>query len=279
MRGLNALDFVVIVAYLVGITLLGMWVGRRQRDAKDYFVADREIPWWAVMFSIVASETSALTFISIPGLAYVDESRISPDRGRLPRRPHRRSRTRCCRATTRGISSRRTRCSRQRFGLATRRFTSIVFMVTRGMADSVRVFATAVPIALIIGPLLPPRRGDAGGGARARHADDSLYDPRRHARGGLDGDRAGVGLPHRRHLGDGPRGPSRARRMGRDHSRGVGGGKAQDRQLVHRVRPAEHDVRRYHRRRVSRRWRRTARISSSCSACCRRGRSRRRRPR
>src|SRR5207247_341165 len=42
-----------------------------------------------------------------------------------------------------------------RFGLATRRFTSIVFMVTRGMADSVRVFATAVPIALIIGPLLP----------------------------------------------------------------------------------------------------------------------------
>src|SRR5690242_21086585 len=71
MRGLNALDFVVIIAYLVGITLLGIYVGRRQRDAKDYFVADREIPWWAVLFSIVASETSALTFISIPGLAYV----------------------------------------------------------------------------------------------------------------------------------------------------------------------------------------------------------------
>ena len=71
MRGLNALDIVVIIAYLLGITLLGIWVGRRQRDAKDYFVADREIPWWAVMFSIVASETSALTFISIPGLAYI----------------------------------------------------------------------------------------------------------------------------------------------------------------------------------------------------------------
>ena len=70
MRGLNALDFLVIVAYLVGVTLLGIWVGRRQRDANDYFVADRAIPWWAVMFSIVASETSALTFISIPGLAY-----------------------------------------------------------------------------------------------------------------------------------------------------------------------------------------------------------------
>src|SRR6187200_1811072 len=70
MRGLNALDFLVIVAYLVGVTLLGIWVGRRQRDANDYFVADRAIPWWAVLFSVVASETSALTFISIPGLAY-----------------------------------------------------------------------------------------------------------------------------------------------------------------------------------------------------------------
>src|ERR687889_2272285 len=71
MRGLNALDLIVIVAYLVGITALGVWVGRRQKDAQDYFVADRNIPWWAVLFSIVASETSALTFISIPGLAYL----------------------------------------------------------------------------------------------------------------------------------------------------------------------------------------------------------------
>ena len=71
MRGLNGLDFVVIAAYLVGITALGIYVGRKQKDSKDYFVADRSIPWWAVMISVVASETSALTFISIPGLAYV----------------------------------------------------------------------------------------------------------------------------------------------------------------------------------------------------------------
>src|SRR3982750_2914721 len=70
MRGLNALDFLVILAYLVGITVLGIWVGRRQKDSKDYFVADREIPWWAVMFSVVASETSALTFLTVPGTAY-----------------------------------------------------------------------------------------------------------------------------------------------------------------------------------------------------------------
>jgi SSS family transporter len=154
MRGLDALDFVVIIAYLVGITLLGIWVGRRQRDAKDYFVADREIPWWAVMFSIVATETSALTFISIPGLAYTTNlgfleiaagylvGRIVLAYTLLPRYYE-------------GNLVTAYALLEQRFGLATRRFTSIVFMATRGMADSVRVFATAVPIALIIGPLLP----------------------------------------------------------------------------------------------------------------------------
>ena len=69
-RTVNLFDIIVVAAYLAGTTLLGIWVGRRQRDAKDYFVAGREIPWWAVLFSVVASETSALTFISIPGLAY-----------------------------------------------------------------------------------------------------------------------------------------------------------------------------------------------------------------
>jgi len=154
MRGLNGLDFVVIAAYLIGITLLGVYVGRRQRDAKDYFVADREIPWWAVMFSIVASETSALTFISIPGLAYVGNlgflevavgylaGRIALAYTLLPRYYE-------------GNLVTAYALLEKRFGLAARRFTSIVFMVTRGMADSVRVFATAVPIALIIGPLLP----------------------------------------------------------------------------------------------------------------------------
>src|SRR3954465_6957594 len=154
MRGLDALDFIVIVAYLAGVTALGVWVGRRQKDAKDYFIADRAIPWWAVMFSIVASETSALTFISIPGLAYTTNlgfleiatgylvGRIVLAYTLLPRYYE-------------GNLVTAYALLEQRFGLATRRFTSIVFMATRGMADSVRVFATAVPLALIIGPLLP----------------------------------------------------------------------------------------------------------------------------
>lgn len=155
MRGLNGLDFVVIAAYLIGITALGVYVGRKQKDSKDYFVADRSIPWWAVMISVVASETSALTFISIPGLAYVGnlgflEVAIGYLLGRivvatvlLPR-------------YYQGDLVTAYALLEKRFGIATRRFTSVVFMVTRGMADSVRVFATAVPIALIIGPLLPP---------------------------------------------------------------------------------------------------------------------------
>jgi SSS family transporter len=156
MRGLNALDFVVIAVYLVGVTLIGVYAGRRQRGAKDYFVADREIPWWAVMFSIVATETSALTFISIPGLAYLGDlgfleiaagylvGRVALAYTLLPRYYE-------------GNLVTAYALLEHRFGLATRRFASIIFMVTRGMADSVRVFATAVPIALIIGPLLPPR--------------------------------------------------------------------------------------------------------------------------
>src|ERR1700731_3962217 len=71
MTRFSMLDAVVLVAYLLGTMTLGLYVGRKQKDAKDYFVANRAIPWWAVLFSVVASETSALTFISIPGLAYV----------------------------------------------------------------------------------------------------------------------------------------------------------------------------------------------------------------
>src|SRR6195256_7027467 len=151
----TALDFIVLVAYLLATTALGIWLGRNQKDAKDYFVAGHQIPWWAVLFSVVATETSALTFISIPGLAYTTNlgflqiaagyllGRIVVATVLLPR-------------YYQGDLVTAYALLEKRFGIATRRFTSVVFMVTRGMADSVRVFATAVPIALIIGPLLPP---------------------------------------------------------------------------------------------------------------------------
>ncbi len=147
----SLLDALVLIAYLAGTTALGIWVGRRQKDSRDYFVADRSIPWWAVMFSIVASETSALTFISTPGLAYTGNlgflqvvcgyliGRIVVAYTLLPR-------------YYQGDLVTAYALLERRFGLGTRRFTSIVFMVTRALADSVRVFATAIPVALIISP-------------------------------------------------------------------------------------------------------------------------------
>jgi len=68
--GLNRLDFAIIAVYLVGITLFGLRFRKRQRSLRDYFLAGRDIPWWAIALSIVAAETSTLTIISIPGLAY-----------------------------------------------------------------------------------------------------------------------------------------------------------------------------------------------------------------
>ncbi len=150
----NLLDLFVLLAYLGGTTALGLWIGRNQKNASDYFVAERAIPWWAVLFSIVASETSALTFISIPGLAYTGNlgflevvagyivGRFVVAFTLLPRYFNGNLVTAYALLET-------------RFGLTTRRFTSIVFMITRAMADAVRVFATAIPVALIIGPVLP----------------------------------------------------------------------------------------------------------------------------
>ncbi len=67
---LTSADLLIVALYLVGITLFGMRFRKRQRTLRDYFLADRNIPWWAIALSIVAAETSTLTIISIPGLAY-----------------------------------------------------------------------------------------------------------------------------------------------------------------------------------------------------------------
>src|SRR5437764_15221139 len=68
--GLNALDLALIAIYLLGITLFGIRFRSADRSLKSYFLADRNIPWWAISLSIVSAETSALTVISIRGLAY-----------------------------------------------------------------------------------------------------------------------------------------------------------------------------------------------------------------
>jgi SSS family solute:Na+ symporter len=67
---MRILDLVIIFGYLIGITLFGVWFAGKQNTTEDYFVGDRSVPWWAIAMSIVATETSTITFISVPGIAF-----------------------------------------------------------------------------------------------------------------------------------------------------------------------------------------------------------------
>ena len=141
---------VAILVYLAGINLLGAWLGRGQRDAGDYFLGSHAMPWWAVMASIVATETSALTFLSVPGDAYRSGfaflqlafgylvGRIAVSLILLP-------------GYFRGEIATAYALLERRFGTAVRRFASLLFMVTRIMAAGVRLAVPAIPIALILG--------------------------------------------------------------------------------------------------------------------------------
>jgi len=143
-------DLAVLVLYMVGITAWGAWLGRGNRGGTDYFLGSRNLPWWAVMLSVVATETSTLTFLSIPGVAYLGtlaflQLALGYLAGRtvvawvlLP-------------AYYRGELSTAYALLETRFGGEARRFASAVFMLTRLLADSVRLFATAIPLAIITG--------------------------------------------------------------------------------------------------------------------------------
>jgi SSS family transporter len=67
---LHTLDLVIIVGYLVAVVAAGAWFGRKQKTTTQYFLAGQHVPWWAISASIVATETSTITFISVPGIAY-----------------------------------------------------------------------------------------------------------------------------------------------------------------------------------------------------------------
>jgi len=150
MTNFTTLDLTVLIAYLAGITIVGLILGGKQRGARDYFLAGRGLPWWAICLSIVATETSALTFISLPATAYTGGlwmlqltlgyliGRIGVAVLLLP-------------GYFRGELTTAYELLDQRFGPETRRFASLIFMLTRALGDSVRIFAAAIPIALILG--------------------------------------------------------------------------------------------------------------------------------
>lgn len=147
--GFTTLDYVIVVVYLLGVAVFGILRGGKHQTARDYFLGKEDIPWWIVCFSIVAAETSTLTFISIPGLAYLTNlnflqvtfgyllGRIAISMLFLP-------------AYFRGELSTAYAFLESRFGAKTRRFASVTFLFTRMAADGVRLFATAIPLKLIL---------------------------------------------------------------------------------------------------------------------------------
>ena len=151
--GLNTLDLVVIGCYLAGVTLFGLRFRSGQQTLKGYFLADNAIPWWAISLSIVAAETSTLTVISVPGLAYdKDFSFLQLVIGYL-----------IGRAVVsfvlipqyfRGELVTAYQLIERRFGQRLRTLTAGVFLVTRAAAEGVRVFAVAIVVRVALGGLL-----------------------------------------------------------------------------------------------------------------------------
>ncbi|RMG52851.1 MAG: hypothetical protein D6723_08180 [Acidobacteria bacterium] len=146
---LSDVDIAIIVLYLLGVVALGSSFRRRQRDVRDYFLGRRDLPWWAIMGSIVATETSTLTFIGVPALAFATNfAFIQLVLGYLVGRlivvlvliP----------SYFRGQLLTAYQLLRHRFGLVAERSASALFLVTRTLADGVRLFATALVLVVML---------------------------------------------------------------------------------------------------------------------------------
>lgn len=146
--GFTLIDGFVIVIYLIAVAVFGIWSAGTQKTTTDYFLGGREMPWWAILFSVVATETSTLTFISIPAVAYGGNltflqltfgyiiGRVIVAVWLLP-------------AYVEGELSTAYQYLEERFGPGMRKAASSTFIITRLLADGVRLFATAIPLAII----------------------------------------------------------------------------------------------------------------------------------
>ena len=148
--GLDHVDLLIIAVYLAGITLFGLRFRKQQRSMRDYFLADRNIPWWAIALSIVAAETSTLTIISIPGLAYDSNlTFLQVVMGYVVGRviisfvllPH----------YFRGDLYTAYQLIERRFGPRLRTVTAGLFLLTRAAAEGVRVYAVSIVVSIALG--------------------------------------------------------------------------------------------------------------------------------
>ena len=147
---LAPLDYAVIAAYLVAITAFGSWFGRFQHTTRDYFLSGHSVPWWAVCCTVVATETSTLTFIGIPATAYAGNmtflqlalgyviGRVIVSVLFIP-------------AYFRGDLVTSYQLLQRRFGRRVTTLSAGLFLVTRSLADGIRLFATSIVISVVTG--------------------------------------------------------------------------------------------------------------------------------
>jgi solute:Na+ symporter, SSS family len=146
MNALSAIDLSIVIAYILGTTLLGGLFAGQQRDLKTYFVGDRNVAWWLVLVSIVATETSTVTFLSVPGQSFNRNGgnmtflqlsfgyiigRIVVAWLLLPQYFN-------------GECVSAYQILRERFGPAVQRVASVIFLATRTVADGLRLYLTAL---------------------------------------------------------------------------------------------------------------------------------------
>ncbi|HZH34551.1 MAG TPA: hypothetical protein VEX64_06890, partial [Pyrinomonadaceae bacterium] len=147
---MQTLDLIIIFGYLIGVTAFGAWFGRKQETTEDYFVGDRNVPWWAIAASIVATETSTITFISVPGIAFAKGGnfqflqlvfgymlgRIVISLLFIP-------------SYFRGELQTVYQLLGERFGLKVKMLASALFVVMRNIADGIRLLLTAIVLAAV----------------------------------------------------------------------------------------------------------------------------------
>ncbi len=145
---LSWLDLGVVITYLLAITLFGAHFGKSQRTLRDYFLGGRRLPWWAIALSVVSAETSILTIVSTPGIAYSSNlaflqlvlgylvARVVVSLLLIPR-------------YFAGELFTAYQLVERRFGQRLKLFAAGLFLVTRALAEGVRVFAISIVIEVI----------------------------------------------------------------------------------------------------------------------------------
>src|SRR3982751_1066190 len=160
--GFSWIDYLVLAIYLVGITIFGVMFRKSQRSVKDYFVGAKNINWVVISLSIVATETSTLTLIGVPAIAYANYQ--YPEQGGnftylqvvigyviarfvislvfIP-------------AYFRGDLLTAYKLLENRFGVSTKNFAASLFLVMRALAEGVRIFAASIVLSAVLSASMP----------------------------------------------------------------------------------------------------------------------------